>query len=94
VKREVAIEIVDSLTEAGVDFVATLTAANLRDPVIALGEDSAIPHMAAAPLDSPENQYLFARYIEKSENIEILASTLSRASATPEKSARPPIQIG
>jgi sulfopyruvate decarboxylase TPP-binding subunit len=39
-KREVAAEIVDSLKEAGVDFVATLTEANLHDLVIALGEDS------------------------------------------------------
>jgi len=34
----------------------------------------------AAPLDSQENKYLFVRYIEKSENIKILTSTLSRAS--------------
>lgn len=45
-KREVAAEIVDSLKEAGVDFVATLTEANLHDLVIALGEDSAIHHVA------------------------------------------------
>jgi sulfopyruvate decarboxylase TPP-binding subunit len=44
-KREVAAEIVDSLKEAGVDFVATLTEANLHDLVIALGEDSAIHHV-------------------------------------------------
>jgi len=35
----------------------------------------------AAALDSQENKYLFVRYIEKSENIKILTSTLSRASA-------------
>lgn len=34
----------------------------------------------AAALDSAENKYLFVRYIEKSENVKILASTLSRAS--------------
>jgi sulfopyruvate decarboxylase subunit beta len=34
----------------------------------------------AAALDSQENKYLFVRYIEKSENIKILTSTLSRAS--------------
>ena len=34
----------------------------------------------AAPLDSQENKYLFVRYIEKSENVKILTSTLSRAS--------------
>jgi sulfopyruvate decarboxylase subunit alpha len=44
-KREVAAEIVDSLKEAGVDFVATLTEANLHDLVIALGEDPAIHHV-------------------------------------------------
>ena len=36
----------------------------------------------AAALDSQENKYLFVRYIEKSENIKILTSTLSRAGAT------------
>ena len=44
-KREVAAEIVDSLKEAGVDFVASLTEANLHDLVIALGEDPAIHHV-------------------------------------------------
>ena len=39
-------------------------------------------NVPAAPLDSQENKYLFVRYIEKSENIKILTSTLSRASAT------------
>ena len=34
----------------------------------------------AAALDSQENKYLFVRYIEKSENVKILTSTLSRAS--------------
>jgi len=34
----------------------------------------------AAALDSQENKYLFVRYIEKSENVKILSSTLSRAS--------------
>jgi thiamine pyrophosphate-dependent acetolactate synthase large subunit-like protein len=33
-----------------------------------------------AALDSQENKYLFVRYIEKSENLRILTSTLSRAS--------------
>ncbi len=44
-KREVAAEIVDSLKEAGVDFVASLTEANLHDLVIALGEDPDIHHV-------------------------------------------------
>jgi len=34
----------------------------------------------AAALDSQENKYLFVRYIEKSEKVKILTSTLSRAS--------------
>ena len=34
----------------------------------------------ASALDSAENKYLFVRYIEKSENLKILTSTLSRAS--------------
>ena len=34
----------------------------------------------AATLDSAENKYLFVRYVEKSENLKILTSTLSRAS--------------
>ena len=37
-------------------------------------------HVPAAALDSAENKYLFVRYIEKSENVKILTSTLSRAS--------------
>jgi sulfopyruvate decarboxylase subunit alpha len=44
-KREVAAEIVDSLKEAGIDFVATLTEANLHDLVMALGEDTDIHHV-------------------------------------------------
>jgi sulfopyruvate decarboxylase subunit alpha len=44
-KREVAAEIVDSLKEAGVDFVATLTEANLHDLVMTLGEDPGIHHV-------------------------------------------------
>ena len=44
-KREVAAEIVDSLKEAGIDFVATLTEANLHDLVMALGEDMEIHHV-------------------------------------------------
>jgi sulfopyruvate decarboxylase TPP-binding subunit len=44
-KREVAAEIVDSLKEAGVDFVATLTEANLHDLVMAVAEDPAMHHV-------------------------------------------------
>jgi sulfopyruvate decarboxylase subunit beta len=40
----------------------------------------------AAALDSQENKYLFVRYIEKSENLKILTSTLSRASDPAPKS--------
>lgn len=39
----------------------------------------------AAALDSQENKYLFVRYIEKSENLSILTSTLSRASEPRDK---------
>jgi thiamine pyrophosphate-dependent acetolactate synthase large subunit-like protein len=39
----------------------------------------------AASLDSQENKYRFVRYIEKSENLKILTSTLSRASDSPAK---------
>jgi sulfopyruvate decarboxylase subunit alpha len=45
VKREVAAEIVDSLKEAGIDFVASLTEANLHELVIALGEDPGVHHV-------------------------------------------------
>ena len=41
----------------------------------------------AAALDSQENKYLFVRYIEKSENLKILASTLSRATDPSAKGA-------
>ena len=44
-KREIATEIVDSLKEAGIDFVATLTEANLHELVMTLGEDPAIHHV-------------------------------------------------
>ena len=41
--------------------------------------ESGAGDVPAAALDSQENKYLFVRYIEKSENIKILTSTLSRA---------------
>jgi thiamine pyrophosphate-dependent acetolactate synthase large subunit-like protein len=41
----------------------------------------------AAALDSQENKYIFVRYIEKSENLKILTSTLSRASDPVPKSS-------
>lgn len=44
-KREVAAEIVASLKEADIDFVATLTEANLHELVMRLGEDPAIHHV-------------------------------------------------
>jgi thiamine pyrophosphate-dependent acetolactate synthase large subunit-like protein len=40
----------------------------------------------AAALDSQENKYLFVRYIEKSESLKILTSTLSRANDPVSKS--------
>ncbi len=44
-EREVAVEIVDSLKDAEIDFVATLTEANLHELVMRLGEDPAIHHV-------------------------------------------------
>jgi len=42
--------------------------------------EAGVGDVPAAALDSQENKYLFVRYIEKSENVKILSSTLSRAS--------------
>jgi hypothetical protein len=42
-KREVAAEIVDSLKQAGVDFVSTLTEANLHDLVMASRGAAVLP---------------------------------------------------
>ena len=42
--------------------------------------ESGAGDVPAAALDSQEDKYLFVRYIEKSENLKILTSTLSRAS--------------
>jgi thiamine pyrophosphate-dependent acetolactate synthase large subunit-like protein len=39
----------------------------------------------AAALDSQENKYLFVRYVEKSEKLKILTSTLSRANESSSK---------
>ena len=44
-KREIAAEVLESLKEANVDFVATLTEANLHELVMRLGEDPAIHHV-------------------------------------------------
>ncbi|TMA56500.1 MAG: thiamine pyrophosphate-binding protein [Deltaproteobacteria bacterium] len=41
--------------------------------------EAGVGDVPAAALDSQENKYLFVRYIEKSENVKILSSTLSRA---------------
>lgn len=42
--------------------------------------DAGAGDVPAVALDSQENKYLFVRYIERSENLSILTSTLSRAS--------------
>jgi len=42
--------------------------------------DAGAGDVPAAALDAQENKYRFVRYIEKSENLAILTSTLSRAS--------------
>ncbi len=45
VKPEIAAEIVSSLKQAGVDFVATLTEANLHELVMLLAEEPALQHV-------------------------------------------------
>jgi sulfopyruvate decarboxylase subunit alpha len=45
VKPAIASEIVKSLKEAGVNFAATLTEANLHELVMLIGEDPAIQHV-------------------------------------------------
>ncbi len=44
-KPKVAAEIISSLKEAGVDFVASLTEANLHELIMLLGEEPAIQHV-------------------------------------------------
>jgi sulfopyruvate decarboxylase subunit alpha len=44
-KPQIAAEIVNSLKVAGVDFVATLTEANLHELVMLVGEEPAIQHV-------------------------------------------------
>ena len=41
-----AAEILDALKEAGVDFIATLTEANLHELVMLIGEDRVVQHVA------------------------------------------------
>jgi sulfopyruvate decarboxylase subunit alpha len=42
---KVAAEILGSLKEAGIDFIATLTEANLHDLVMLIGEDRSVQHV-------------------------------------------------
>lgn len=42
---KIAAEILTSLKEAGVDFIATLTEANLHDLIMLIGEDPAVQHV-------------------------------------------------
>ncbi len=44
-QEKVAREILNSLREAGVDFVATLTEANLHELVVALGKEEGVHHV-------------------------------------------------
>ncbi len=44
-KPKIAAEIVNALKESGVDFVATLTEANLHELIMLLAEDPAIQHV-------------------------------------------------
>jgi sulfopyruvate decarboxylase subunit beta len=67
-----------SVTEFEEGFLRALKAGDLWF-ILAKVEPGA-GDVPAAALDSAENKYLFVRYIEKSENLKILTSTLSRAS--------------
>ena len=44
-QEKVAREILNSLREAGVDFVATLTEANLHELVVALAKEEGVHHV-------------------------------------------------
>ncbi|HJU63805.1 MAG TPA: thiamine pyrophosphate-dependent enzyme [Candidatus Binatia bacterium] len=58
-----------------------LRALNSNDLYFILAKiEAGASDVPAAALDSAENKYLFVRYIEKSEKLQILTSTLSRAS--------------
>jgi sulfopyruvate decarboxylase subunit beta len=60
---------------------AFLHALNSNDLCFVLAKvEAGAGDVPAAALDSQENKYIFVRYIEKSENLKILTSTLSRAS--------------
>ena len=72
-KREVAAEIVDSLKEAGVDFVATLTEANLHDLVIALGAA-----VGASLANEPIATFFGYRIREIAAHLGVHYSTVSR----------------
>ena len=68
----------NTVTEFEAEFSRALKANDLYF-VLAKVEAGA-GEVPAATLDSAENKYLFVRYVEKSENLKILTSTLSRAS--------------
>ena len=101
-KREVAAEIVDSLKEAGVDFVATLTEANLHDvvcihpgiPVLMLighsggvGEDNA-GHATVGALTEPVLQAMHIVY-EKVGRFEEIRPTIRDSQVLARSSRRP-----
>lgn len=69
---------VKSLAEFETEFLRALKGEDLY--FILAKVASGAGDVPAAALDSQENKYRFVRYIEKSENLEILSSTLSRAS--------------
>ncbi len=61
-------------------FVAALNGNDL-DFIVAKVEPG-VADVPPAPLDSQENKYTFVRYIERSENLSILSSPLSRGSSS------------
>jgi sulfopyruvate decarboxylase subunit beta len=69
---------VKTLAEFEQEFLRALKSKDLY--FILAKVEAGVGDVPAAALDSQENKYLFVRYIEKSENVKILSSTLSRAS--------------
>lgn len=72
--------VITAMTEA--EFEGGFLRASKSDDLyfILVKVDAGAGDVPAAALDSQENKYRFVRYIEKSENLDILTATLSRAS--------------
>jgi sulfopyruvate decarboxylase subunit beta len=67
----------NTVAEFEAEFLRALKANDLY--FVLAKVEAAAGEVPAATLDSAENKYLFVRYVEKSENLKILTSTLSRA---------------